>query len=74
MRLGIRDIGELVVTIARGKVVHPTVTSFASHYAHPGVRYVPIAELPPSETALVWRRRGNSAALRELIRIARAAL
>src|SRR5918999_575062 len=74
VRLGIRDVGELVVTIARGKVVHPTVTSFASRYAHPGVRYVPIADLPPSETALVWRRRGGSAALRELIRVARAAL
>jgi DNA-binding transcriptional LysR family regulator len=74
VRLGIRDIGELVVTIARGKVVHPTVTSFASHYAHPRVRYIPIADLPPSETALVWRRRADSAALRELIRVARAAL
>lgn len=73
-RLGIRDIGELLVTIARGKVVHPTVTSFASRYAHPRVRYVPITDLPPSETALVWRRRGNSAALRELIHVARAAL
>jgi len=74
VRLGIQDVGELVVTIARGKVVHPTVTSFASRYAHPGVRYIPIADLPPSETALVWRRRGDSAALRELIRVARAAL
>jgi DNA-binding transcriptional LysR family regulator len=74
VRLGIRDVGELVVTIARGKVVHPTVSSFASRYAHPGVRYVPIADLPAAETALVWRRRGDSAALRELIRVARAAL
>jgi DNA-binding transcriptional LysR family regulator len=74
VRLGIRNIGELVVTIARGKVVHPTVSSFASHDAHPRVRYIPIVDLPPSETALVWRRRGGSAALRELIRMARAAL
>jgi DNA-binding transcriptional LysR family regulator len=74
VRLGIRDIGELVVTVARGKVVHPTVTSFAQRYAHPRVRYVPIADLPPSETALVWRRRDDSPALRELIRVAREAL
>lgn len=74
VRLGIRDIGELIVTIARGKVVHLTVASFASHYAHPHVRYVPIGDLPPSETALVWRRRSDSAALRELIRVAQAAL
>jgi DNA-binding transcriptional LysR family regulator len=74
VRLGIRDIGELIVTVARGKVVHPTVASFASHYAHPGVRYVPIADLPDSETALVWRREGDSAALDELVRVAREAL
>lgn len=74
VRLGIRDIGELIVTIARGRVVHPTVASFASRYSHPLVRYVPIVDLPPVETALVWRRQGESAALRELIRIARARL
>src|SRR4051812_23589177 len=74
VRLGIRDIGELVVTVARGKVVHPTVTSFAQHYAHPRVRYVPIADLPASETALVWRRRDDSPALRELICVARSSL
>ena len=74
VRLGIRDISELIVTVARGKVVHPTVSSFASHFAHPRVRYVPIADLPASETALVWRRRDDSRALGELIRVARAAL
>lgn len=74
VRLGIRDIGELIVTIARGRVVHLTVTSFAARYAHQLVRYVPIADLPPVETALVWRRGGDSAAIRELVRLARTSL
>src|SRR5919107_1404181 len=59
VRLGIGGIGELIVAVARGRVVHPTISSFASHYAHPQVRYLPITDLPPAETALVWRRRGT---------------
>jgi DNA-binding transcriptional LysR family regulator len=74
VRLGIRDISELVVTIARGRIVHPTLASFASHYAHPHVRYVPISDLPPAETVLVWRRRGDGAGLREFVRVARTEL
>ena len=74
LRLGIGDIGELIVTIARGKIVHPTVSSFASHYGHPNVRYIPITDLPAAETVLVWRRRDSAPAMREFIRIARRAL
>lgn len=72
VRLGINDISELVVTIARGKIVHPTISSFAAHYGHPGVRYVPIVDMPPADAALVWHRR-PSQALDEFIRIARTA-
>lgn len=74
LRLGIGDIGELIVTVARGKIVHPTVSSFASHYGHPNVRYVPITDMPAAETVLVWRRRNPAPAMREFIRIARGSL
>ena len=74
LRLGIADIGELIVTVARGKIVHPTVSSFASHYGHPNVRYVPISDMPAAETVLVWRRRNPAPAMREFIRIARGSL
>jgi DNA-binding transcriptional LysR family regulator len=74
LRLGIGDIGELIVTVARGKIVHPTVSSFASHYGHPNVRYVPITDMPAAETVLVWRRRTPAPAIREFIRIARGSL
>ncbi len=71
VRLGINDISQLIVTIARGKVVHPTITSFATHHGHPGVRYVPIVDLPPAAAALIWCRQASTAALQEFIRVAR---
>ena len=74
VRLGIGGIGELIVAVARGRVVHPTISSFASHYAHPQVRYLPITDLPPAETALVWRRRGTPTVAREFTRLTRSML
>lgn len=60
--------------IARGKIVHPTVPSAADQLGHRGIVYVPIAGLPPSRTALVWRRRSTDPRLREFIRAAREVL
>jgi DNA-binding transcriptional LysR family regulator len=73
VRLGINDISELIVTIARGKVVHPTISSFATHHGHPSVRYVPIVDLPPAPAALIWCRQALTAALQEFIRVAQNA-
>lgn len=42
------------VRVAAGELVHPTVSSFLHHHPSPDVRAVPIVDLPPSETALVW--------------------
>ena len=70
MRLGINDASELIVTIARGRVVHPTISSFAAHHGHPGVTYVPIVDLPPALAALVWRRDASTPALREFVEVA----
>jgi DNA-binding transcriptional LysR family regulator len=50
------------------------VSSFASHYGHPNVRYVPITDMPAAETVLVWRRGNPAPAMREFIRIARESL
>jgi DNA-binding transcriptional LysR family regulator len=73
VRLGIEDINELIVTIARGRIIHPTISSFAAHHGHPGVTYVPIVDVPPAPAALVWRRDGSAPALREFIDVARSA-
>jgi hypothetical protein len=37
------------------------VPSFLEHYPHPGVTSVPIRDLPPSRTALVWLTAQHSA-------------
>jgi DNA-binding transcriptional LysR family regulator len=73
VRLGINDVSELIVTIARGRIVHPTISSFAAHHGHPGVVYVPIVDLPPAVAALVRRRDASPPALREFVDVARRA-
>lgn len=60
--------------IARGTIVHPTVPSFAEYYGHPDIVHVPIGDLPPSESGLVWRRRASDPRLREFVRVAQEVL
>lgn len=50
----VNDISELLLLIARGRLVHPTVAPFAEHFRHPGIAIIPIEDLPPSSTALAW--------------------
>jgi hypothetical protein len=44
----------MMMRIALGEQVHPTVASFLEHHSHPGITSVPISDLPPAETGLVW--------------------
>jgi hypothetical protein len=53
-RLPNHSAEDTMMRVALGEQVHPTVRSFLDHHNHPGVTWVPIADLPPSETALVW--------------------
>jgi DNA-binding transcriptional LysR family regulator len=53
-RLSNRSAEDTMMRVALGEQVHPTVRSFFDHHGHPRVRSVPIRDLPPSETALVW--------------------
>jgi DNA-binding transcriptional LysR family regulator len=73
-RLEHADWSELLTMIARGKIVHPTVASFADHFAHPSIRCVPITDLPTWTTALVWRRGDHAPRLRAFIATAEALL
>jgi DNA-binding transcriptional LysR family regulator len=63
---------EVTALIARGRVVHPTVPSFAEYFGQPGITYVPLRDMPPMKSGLVWRRRASDPRLREFIRVARA--
>jgi DNA-binding transcriptional LysR family regulator len=60
---------EVTNLIARGKIVHPTVPSFAEYFGQPGIRYIPIADMAPLKSGLVWRRRAAAPRLREFIRV-----
>jgi DNA-binding transcriptional LysR family regulator len=65
---------ELTTLIVRGRIVHPTVPSFAEYFGQPGVVYVPISDMPPLKSGLVWVRRPSNPRLREFIRVAREVL
>jgi DNA-binding transcriptional LysR family regulator len=65
---------ELAALVARGKVVHPTVPSFASYFGQPGIGYVPIAGMAPLESALVWRRGRVDPRRGALVEVAREVL
>jgi hypothetical protein len=65
---------EVDALIARGTIVHPTVTSFAEYYGHPDIVHIPIADMPPAETGLVWRRPASDPRLRAFIRVTREVL
>jgi len=53
-RIANHSAEDTMMRVALGEQVHPTVRSFLIHHSHPGVVSVPIRDLPPSETALVW--------------------
>jgi len=65
---------EVTALVARGRIVHPTVPSFAEYFGHPGVVYVPIGDMPPMRSGLLWRRRTADPRLREFVRVTREVL
>jgi DNA-binding transcriptional LysR family regulator len=62
---------EVTALIARGRIVHPTVPSFAEYFGQPGIAYVPISDMPPLRSGLVWRRRARDPRLRAFVQVAR---
>lgn len=57
----VNDVSELLLLIAQGRLVHPTVAPFAEHFRHPDIAVVPLADLPPSSSALCWLRSTQAA-------------
>ena len=52
----VNDESELLMLIAQGRLMHPTVAPFAEHFRHPGIVVVPVRDLPPSSSGLAWLR------------------
>lgn len=66
-----RDFSQFGMRIARGEFVHPTIPSAVPLFAaNLTLAVVPIDDLPPWESALVWRRRCADARTREFVRVA----
>jgi len=63
-RTMVHSIEEAIMRVSVGEIVHPTIRSFLEHYPHPNIVAIPITDLPPSETALVWLRTSTSAKIR----------
>lgn len=61
---------EVLMRVAAGEIVHPTVSSFLEYFPNPGVTAVPIRDLPPSETALVWLKEHRSVKIEAFARAA----
>jgi DNA-binding transcriptional LysR family regulator len=69
-RLQNRNWEEMVMRVALGEQVHPTVPSHAEAATHPGVTSVPISDLPPSQTALAWLTATRSPKVQAFVRAA----
>lgn len=69
-----QEPSELIAAVARGRIVQPVSATFAQTYRHPDVVFLPIRDLPPSRTALVWRRRDRHRGLRAFLHLAQTEL
>jgi DNA-binding transcriptional LysR family regulator len=69
-RVFAHTLTEVLMRVAAGEIVHPTVGSFLDHFPNPGVTAIPIRDLPPSETALVWLKGNRSVKIEAFARAA----
>jgi DNA-binding transcriptional LysR family regulator len=68
---GVRSIGELISEIARGRIVHPSVTGLQL-LRRDDIALVPIEGLPPLRFGLIWRTAHENACIRALAATAAA--
>jgi DNA-binding transcriptional LysR family regulator len=72
--VGERSPLEIASRVARGELVHPTASSAAPYLGPFELKFVPIKDLRPFRSALIWRRGASEARVREFIRVARGVL
>lgn len=66
-----RSMAEVWTLVARGLVVHPTVTSMASKLVRDDIALIPITDLPPLPLGLMWVTSRENARIRALAHTAR---
>ena len=69
----IRHESELLLAVAGGTVVQPVLAPFAATMQHPDVVYLPIRDLPPSRSVLVWRRHDRHRGLHAFLQVVHSA-
>jgi DNA-binding transcriptional LysR family regulator len=74
LRQRLRTPYDVEALIARGTIVHPTVASYADYFGHPDIVHIPINDMPPAETGLVWQRPDTDPRIQAFIDIARQIL
>lgn len=74
LRVTVRDFSDLVILIARGRIVQPTIASAVGRFAQANVVCRPILDMPPTNSALAWRKGSADPRLHALIDLARAHL
>lgn len=65
---------EVASLVARGKIVHPTVPSFAGFFGQPEITYRALTDLPPLESGLVSRLGDPDPRVAAFVRLAEAVL
>jgi DNA-binding transcriptional LysR family regulator len=73
-RVPTRSPEDLLLRIAMGELVHPTVASLLAYLNHPEITCIEVSDLPPSETALVWLTANSSLAVEAFVRVAAGVL
>ncbi|GGF27900.1 LysR family transcriptional regulator [Subtercola lobariae] len=68
------SIEQLMLRVALGEQVHPTVASWLEYHPHPGVKAVAIRDLPLTRTALISLRSVHSPRVTAFINAARDVL
>jgi DNA-binding transcriptional LysR family regulator len=68
------NFAALLRMVAVGEAVHPTVPSLRDFAGRPDVVFVPLAGLPPAESALISRRGPTSRRLQAFVDVARQLL
>jgi DNA-binding transcriptional LysR family regulator len=64
-RVTVRSTGEALTRVALGEAIYLTIRPFLDYVSHPAVVVVPVTDLPPSRTALVWLTAGRDSAIRD---------
>jgi DNA-binding transcriptional LysR family regulator len=63
-------VTELAYLVVAGRVVHPTVPSALKSWGHPDIVAIPITDMPPLRSALVWHERLTDETALEFIQVA----